>query len=125
MNARAVGRVVLLWIGLALLFAAIAAGRNFFSDRQLASRGVEVTGEVTRLEQSNHHLTYSYPAAGRILSGRGNAGFGNPEFESLHMGDPVVVTYLRNNISMSCLGHARERMRRREKYPGFRTLVRF
>ncbi|HTJ88279.1 MAG TPA: DUF3592 domain-containing protein [Terriglobales bacterium] len=143
MNARAVVRVVLLWIGLVLLFAAIAAGRNFFTYRQLATRGVEVTGEVTRLEQSNHHVTYSYAASGRMLSGRGNVVFGNPEFQSLHIGDPVSVTYLPDNDTVSCLGDAKECMRHRarlilnvavvfpalilffsyQKYPGFRAWV--
>jgi hypothetical protein len=142
MKACAVIKLVPLWIILAILVAAIASGRNFIRYRQLTDGGIAIAGTVTQLEPANHRFVhYSYLVSGRSFSGRGRAGFGNPEFEDLRVGDVVSVSYLPENEDLSCLGDPHELLRRTERfmlstavvfptlvllafywrYPGFRT----
>ena len=117
MNTRAAVKLLPLWIALAVLFAGIAAGRNFILYRQLADRGIKVLGTVTQLEPTNHHFVhYSYSVSGRSVSGRGRAGFGNPEFENLRVGEAVSISYLPENEEVSCLGDPSELLHHTERF---------
>jgi hypothetical protein len=108
-------KLLLLWTLGALFFGAIAGSRNFRQFHKLASQGATTTGTVTKLEPSNHRfVSYSYEAIGHRFSGIGNADYGNPTFEFLHVGDPVIVTYIRDNPEVSCLGSAQELLRNEE-----------
>ena len=100
-------RVVGLW-----LLGAIACGAfglYFFSVRLfygLKSYGVETTGIVTQLQPANHQAVYySFEVPGSTYSHIGRAGFGHPEFRSLTVGQNVVVYYLPDDPSRSCLGN--------------------
>jgi hypothetical protein len=67
--------------------------------------GVKTSGVVTDMQPTNHEAVYySYEADGRAFTGVGRAGFGNPEFCCLKVGQPVIVYYLPNATQESCLG---------------------
>lgn len=78
---------------------------NLFRFYHLKHEGVRTNGVVTKLEPGNHQAVYySYEAAGEIHSGSGMAGFGNPEFCCLRVGQKVIVYYLRTSPATSCIG---------------------
>jgi hypothetical protein len=67
--------------------------------------GVLSHGVVTGLEPGNHQaVRYTYQVGKEIHSGVGRAGFGNPEFCCLAVGQQVIVYYLPENPSESCVG---------------------
>ena len=67
--------------------------------------GMRTKGVVTALERGNHQAVhYSFVVAGRNHSGIGRAGFGNPEFGQLSLGEDVIVSYAASNPDESCLG---------------------
>jgi hypothetical protein len=49
--------------------------------------------------------------SGRVFSGKGNAGAGNPEFPLLHVGEEVSVSYLTDDPYVSCLGNPDDLLR--------------
>jgi hypothetical protein len=60
---------------------------------------------VTGLEPGNHQaVRYTYRVADAVYSGTGRAGFGNPEFCCLAVGQNVIVYYLSDSPSESCIG---------------------
>jgi hypothetical protein len=89
----------------ALVVGVGLAKPNLWRYRQLAARGVAESGRVTGLEPLNHQFVdYSYEVGGRVLSSTGSAGFGNPGFGVLRVGDRVSISYLPDNPYFSCLG---------------------
>jgi hypothetical protein len=77
---------------------------------RLDRAGVHVEGVVIAKEPKNHQLVrYRYSAAGRDQTGSGDAGYGNPEFEALAVGDRLRVVYLTRSPEISAPGdpHAR------------------
>jgi hypothetical protein len=90
----------------ALVFGGL--GMQIFSVKlfyQLKRDGVRATGTVTRLQAANHQsVYYSFEISGRTYSNIGRAGFGNPEFCCLSVGQNVIVYYLPDEPFTSCLG---------------------
>jgi hypothetical protein len=114
---RFLGKLGLLWFALGLLFAIIGANAgHLFKYRKLVAGGSSALGKVTGLEPSNHRFVdYSFHANGRPFAAKGSAGFGNPEFEHLSVGQAVTVTHLPNDPSISCLGDPRLLLRNEEQ----------
>src|SRR5262245_46814868 len=72
---------------------------------KLARSGVGTRGLVTAKEPENHRfIRYSYSVGESDYSGLGVAGNGNPEFDDIKVGDPVIVYYNSDNITISFLG---------------------
>jgi hypothetical protein len=72
-------------------------------------RGVRGDGLVTALEPADHQaVRYKFDASGNTFSGVGRAGFGNPEFCCLSVGQNVIVYYDPADPSESCLGIPQE-----------------
>lgn len=67
--------------------------------------GIRTKAVVTALEPGNHQaVRYSFVVAGRNYSGVGRAGFGNPEFGQLYLGEDLIISYAASNPDESCLG---------------------
>ena len=108
-------KLTLLWITGALIFGGIPASLNFRKYHELAAQGVSSKGMVIALEPSNHQFVgYSYEANGRIFTAKGSAGYGNPSFGLLRVGDVVSVSYLPGNAEVSCLGNPHELLNNEE-----------
>ena len=105
--SRILLRVIGLWLVGALVFGGL--GLQVFSVKlfyRLKWEGVRTTGTVTRLQAANHQsVYYSFEASGRSYSSIGRAGFGNPEFCRLIVGQNVTVYYLPDDPFTSCLGN--------------------
>jgi hypothetical protein len=72
---------------------------------RLKHEGVRINGVVTKLDPGDHQAVYyKYEVAGSIYTGIGRAGFGNPEFCCVTIGENVVVYYVRAKPSKSCIG---------------------
>jgi Protein of unknown function (DUF3592) len=104
--SRILLRVIGLWLVGAFVFGGLAF--QVFSVKlfyRLKREGVRTTGTVTRLEAANHQsVYYSFEVLGGTYSSIGRAGFGNPEFCCLTVGQNVIVYYLPNEPFTSCLG---------------------
>jgi hypothetical protein len=58
---------------------------------ELSIRGVKTEGIVIAKEPENHKfIRYSYKAGEQTFNSIGSAGRGNPSFEDLEIGDPLV-----------------------------------
>jgi uncharacterized protein DUF3592 len=77
----------------------------------LAVEGVATRARVTAKEPENHRFVrYSYIVDGIFHDGLGNAGFGNPAFEQISIGDEVIVYYDPRNPEVSFLGDAKHQL---------------
>lgn len=94
-----------LWL-LGGLVISIALSRiNLAKFYRIRHDGVQTQGIVTALLASDHQaVQYEYYAEGQRYSGSGRAGFGNPEFPRLTIGEHVVVYYIPARPLESCLG---------------------
>jgi hypothetical protein len=94
-----------LWLLGALAISMPLSRFNLVGFYHLKHEGVRTNGVVTKLDPGNHQAVYyNYEAAGEMHSGIGRAGFGNPEFCCLTIGQKVIVYYLRSAPSKSCIG---------------------
>ena len=94
-----------LWILGALAISIPLCRINLIHFYRLKRSGVRTNGMVTALRASEHQAVYyKYEAAGQTYSGSGRAGFGNPEFCCLAVGQNVIVYYLPSHASESCIG---------------------
>lgn len=72
---------------------------------RLRRMGLATSVVVTGFQPGNHQAVYySYKVAGKTFSGIGRAGFGNPEFCCLEVGQTVIVYYLPSAAWESCVG---------------------
>jgi hypothetical protein len=102
---RFVLKALSLWLLGALAISIPLSRFNLVKFYHLNREGVRTNGVVTDLQAANHEAVYyKYEAVGEIHSGSGRAGFGNPEFCCLTVGQNVIVYYLRSQPSESCLG---------------------
>jgi hypothetical protein len=100
----AVTKVFLLWLAGAFAIAIPLYRINMPRYRRLA-HGERGNGVVRELEPGNHQtVRYEYEVGGRTYSGSGQAGFGNPEFTALFLGQRVIVYYDPGNPGESCIG---------------------
>jgi hypothetical protein len=94
-----------LWLLGALVISIPLSRFNLVGFYHLKHGGVRTDGVITKLEPYNHQAVYyEYEAAGETHSGSGMAGFGNPEFYRVIVGQKVVVYYLASDPSKSCIG---------------------
>jgi hypothetical protein len=76
---------------------------------KLSHGGVAIQGKVTLLEPEKHQTVYySYEVDGMSYAGGGRAGYGNPGFSYLTVGETVLVYYLPTAPQVSCIGHPNE-----------------
>jgi hypothetical protein len=100
------------WIALALCIGLLVGAQNIFRLRALASQGIETQGVVLALEPAHHQaVRYSYRVGGVRYSGVDRVGYGNPEFGSLTVGDPISLYYAATTPEMSGLGDPHARLR--------------
>ena len=109
---RRLAQIVLKGFGLWLLGAlaiAIPLSRiNLVQFYRLKQNGIRTSGVVTQLQPSNHQsVNYSFELAGKTYSNIGRAGFGNPEFCCLTVGQNLIVYYLPADPADIVLGHSR------------------
>lgn len=97
-------KLLMLWFLGALAIAIPLYRLNMPHFLQLR-RGLRSTGVVTDLEPADHQaVRYKFDASGNEYSGVGRAGFGNPEFCCLSVGQNAIVYYDPADPSKSCLG---------------------
>ncbi|CEO87885.1 DUF3592 domain-containing protein [Syntrophaceticus schinkii] len=99
---------ILIWLILAIITFALLGTQisrlpKYF---KLTLTGVQTQGFIIKLEPTHHRAVYySYEVGGRSYTDTfGGAGSGNPKFEDIKIGDPVLVYYLPENPSISGLG---------------------
>jgi hypothetical protein len=84
-------------------------GSQCVREYRLDKEGTRTSAVVTALEPNNHQsVHYSYRIDTTTLNGFGRAGFGNPEFHQLRIGQQVVAVYLPSEPRVSCLGSPRQ-----------------
>lgn len=113
---------------IALLLGLLAGGGILSQSARVYYRldraGTPVEGVVTAKEPSNHRLVrYRYSASGRDLTGSWGAGYGNPEFEALAVGDRLHVTYLPDSPEISAPGDPHARLVNELQSAGFVGVV--
>jgi hypothetical protein len=102
---RFLGKTFGLWTLGALAIAIPLSRINLVQFYRLRRMGMATSGVVTDLRPGNHRAVYySYEASGKTFSGIGRAGFGNPEFFCLKVGQTVIVYYLPSAPWESCAG---------------------
>src|SRR5258708_1108352 len=98
-----------LWFIGALAIAIPISQINLVRFYQLAKKGLPTEGVVTDLQPRNHQaVNYRFELAGRTYSNIGRAGFGNPEFCCLTVGQKLIVYYLPDDPTISCSGIPKE-----------------
>lgn len=103
--AQIFAKVFGLWLIGALAITIPISHINLIRFYQLEREGVRTSAVVTNLQPDNHQsVYYSFEVAGKTYSGAGWAGFGNPEFRSLTVGQNLIVYYLRADPRISCAG---------------------
>ncbi len=95
-----------------LILAVVLGGRDWPRYRRLQERGVGTDGWVTGKDLlGRRKVSYSFEAGGRLYSGAGIPGHGNPGFAELSVGDRVIVFYLPKDPEISSLGDPKELLR--------------
>lgn len=96
---------LILWLVLATGIVFGLGSINWLRFYRLANVGVAIQGRVTAKEPQNHqNVHYTYSVESQMYDGIGHAGFGNPEFGEVKVGDQVGVFYLPTKPAVSCLG---------------------
>ena len=113
MPRRKILRLFVLWFALVCVCAGIAMA--FFRPLvywRFASTGVETKAMVTDKEPENHGLIhYSYAVGGQEYYAVGHAGYGNPDFRSIAIGQELIAFYDSSEPSRSILGNPREQLK--------------
>lgn len=94
-----------LWLIGALAIAIPISRINLVRFYRLNREGIHTNGVVTNLQPANHQsVNYSFSVGGKHYSSIGRAGFGNPEFCCLTVGQNLIVYYLPSDPRISCAG---------------------
>jgi hypothetical protein len=102
-------RFVLLWVAGAFAIAISISPINLIRFYRLAHEGVATRGVVTALAPRNHRaIYYSFGTEGNQYAGIGRAGFGNPPFELIYVGEEVLIYYMPEEPRVFCLGYPDE-----------------
>jgi hypothetical protein len=89
----------------------ILSGVHYFDYSDLAKSGVRAQGKIMELRCSQHStFTYKFQLEDhRIIEGLGNGGYGNPNCNTLKIGDAIEVYYLEKNPSVHIDGNPGQR----------------
>lgn len=99
---------LLLTIGALIFGILVLRWPTYYS---LAVEGIATRGRVTAKEPENHRFVrYSYVVGGIGHDGLGSAGFGNPEFDQIRIGDNVTVYYDPQSPQTSFLGDPKHQL---------------
>lgn len=101
-------KIIVLWFAGAIAITLPLYRANLPHYERLKD-GVHTKGTITALEPGNHQaVRYAFRVSGKVYTGVGRAGFGNPEFSDLSVGQAVIVYYKPDKPSESCIGIPRE-----------------
>ena len=112
-RVKLLATVVVIWLVLATIFGFVV-GRLFRSPYdQLVGNGVVTEGLITLKEPNNHqNVHYSYVVGSEPYSGIGHGGRGGmPGFETLQIGQKVLVVYDRRKPTVSSLGDPKQHLK--------------
>ncbi|MDQ3821174.1 MAG: DUF3592 domain-containing protein [Acidobacteriota bacterium] len=72
---------------------------------KLSNAGITIPARVTAKEPDNHQfIRYAYIVNGQSYEGEGSAGYGNPSFNNINIGQQIMVVYDPTDPHKSCLG---------------------
>jgi hypothetical protein len=108
MNLRGICLTLLIWAISTFVFVVIGVvALDWQKWNGIARYGITINGNVVGKEPENHNfIRYSYMVNGSHYSGLGSAGGENRDFDQLHVGDAVKVTYDSRQPEESILGNA-------------------
>lgn len=108
MNVKNIFLTILIWAISTFVFVVIGVvALDWQKWNGIAKYGVATNGKVVGKEPENHDfIRYSYVVNGSHYSGLGSAGGEHPDFNQLHVGDPVKVIYDSRQPEESILGSA-------------------
>jgi hypothetical protein len=102
----------LLLLAAAAAVLAVVARLDWPTYRKLQAQGIQGEGIVTGKGIAGPlKVSYTFAADGRLHSGVGRGGYGNPEFPDLTVGDKVLLFYLPQDPEVSVLGDPKEHLR--------------
>jgi hypothetical protein len=103
-------RAFFAWFALVCVGAIITAVVfNPFQYYGFIRAGVQTMALVTDKEPENHGLIhYSYVVEGKTYSAVGHAGYGNPYFKNIEIGQEIIAFYDPRDPSRSILGNPKE-----------------
>ena len=90
--------LVAIYVVSALAIGVLVGSFNLPRYSRLEAHGANVRGTVTATDCGNHQtFAYEFSVGDRVYTGRGGAGYGNPDCAALKPGGPVGVRYLTAN----------------------------
>lgn len=106
-------------MGKALLACLLAAAgvfayshRDWARAERLRRTGMLTTGRVTgKSDAKRRQIYYAFDTPRKMFTDVGTGGYGNPDYDHLEEGDPVIVYYLPEDPDVSCLGDPGDRVR--------------
>jgi Protein of unknown function (DUF3592) len=102
-------RLVAIWtifVIIASLISISVLSDDLRTYANLKTSGIPAKGTVISKEPENHQVVrYSYQVAQQTYGGIGHGGNGNPSFDSLSVGDSLLIFYDPASPSVSCLGY--------------------
>lgn len=94
------------WLVFAGLGLAIGLTLTDWLNYRRLSNGVGTHGKIIAKEPENHQIVrYSFRVGQQSFEGVGHGGRGNPPFQQLSVGDPVLVFYDAANPNLSVMGN--------------------
>lgn len=102
-----IGKYLLLWFFLDIIIVLGIGQINVPKFWSLYKRGIKVDGVVLQKEPENHqsvHFSYLGPNI-TYTNIYGHAGYGNPGFEDLKIGEKIIVFYDPENPEISVMGY--------------------
>jgi len=99
------------YLALSCIVATMLAQLNWLGYRKLSSHGITTTAHVLRPTCGMHQtFSFEFVVKGRVISGSGRAGYGNPACEELKPGDVISVTYLPEDPGRNATGKVSDRL---------------
>jgi hypothetical protein len=98
--------IFIIWLVLACVSAMVPFFLlDTFKYYRLSTVGILTQGRVIAKEPDNHQfIRYSYRDSNQTYTGIGSAGYGNPSFKDINVGQLVRVFYDPEDPRKSCLG---------------------
>ena len=113
--------VVILWFLMVVACLVLFKSASWQKYPALARYGILVEGKIIKKDSDNHQtLHYQYIVSNGIFTGTGHGLEGGiPPFDSISIGDNVLVCYDSRNPNLSCLGDPKQEA----KYAETRTYL--